>query len=138
MSAGAHVAVHAAAEQRRKQREEEENMTRYTNQELEGSWEFKIIRSATGAFGKPQTLAQVLEQERMGDWELMKKFDNNRIRLRRPASARAQDHTRPRGYDPYRTSFGISEGALGLWVVLGIFAAVGLGLLMIWLAGGFS
>jgi hypothetical protein len=68
----------------------------------------------------------------------MEKFDDNRVRLKRPASARAQDPSRPPGYDPYRTRYGISEGALGLWVVIGIFAAIGLIMMFIWLAGGFN
>lgn len=135
---GAHVAAHVAAEQRRKQREEEESMTRYTREELDGKWEFKIIRSVTGAFGKPHVLAQALEQEQLGGWELVEKFDDNRVRLRRPASAREQDPMRPPGYDPYRTTYGMSEGGLAAWVILGILLAIGAVMLIIWLAGGFS
>lgn len=110
-------------------------MTRYANQDLEGGWEFKIIRSATGAFGKTRVLAQALEEERLGDWELVEKFDDNRVRLKRPTSARGQDNTRPRGYDPYRTKYGMSEGALGLTIVLVIFGLVGIGLGIAFLTG---
>ena len=42
----------AAAQKKRQQRQfaEEENMTQYTQEYLKGDWEFKIVRSESGAF----------------------------------------------------------------------------------------
>jgi hypothetical protein len=44
----------------------------------------------------------------------VEKFDNSRIRLKRPAAARQQDAQRT--FDPYRTRVGISEVGLGLFI----------------------
>lgn len=120
MSAGA-----VAAERRRKLHQEEEQMTTYRHDELDSGWEFKIMRSATAAFGDPQKLHATLQQEALGGWELLEKFDNERVRLRRPISARNKDMNLPRGYDPYRTQVGISEGALVVWVIVGLTLVVG-------------
>jgi len=43
-------------------------MTTYTPQDLSGEWEFKILRSTTGAFKKSQRLKEILEQERQAGW----------------------------------------------------------------------
>ena len=64
-------------------------MTPYQDQDLSGDWEFKILRSVTGAFGKPEKLKEALDQEAKAGWVLVEKFDNGRIRLKRPASARS-------------------------------------------------
>jgi hypothetical protein len=45
---------------------------------------------------------------------LLEKFDNGRIRLKRPASARASDPGL--GFDPYRSRVGMSEPALGMLI----------------------
>lgn len=113
------MAVHAAAEVKRKRRLEEEAMTPYSDRELEKGWEFKIMRSATGAFKNPQVLQSTAQLESLGGWELLEKFDDERLRFRRPIAARSNDINLPRGYDPYRTQVGISEGALVLYVLLG-------------------
>lgn len=125
----------AAAERRRKLRQEEELMTTYRRDELDGNWEFKIIRSATASFGDANMLQATLQQETVGGWELLEKFDNERVRLRRPMSARKDDMSLPRGYDPYRTQVGISEGALVLWVILGFTLVIG-GVMWVLLANG--
>lgn len=44
------------------------------------------------------------------------------MRFRRPVGARRQDASRPQGYDPYRTTYGISEAGIALWVVGAILA----------------
>jgi hypothetical protein len=97
-------------------------MTSY--RELE-DWEFKIMRSAIGAFKDPRVFQSTVQQESLGGWELMEKFDDERVRFRRPVSARNNDATLPRGYDPYRTQVGISEGALVLYIIFGILLVVG-------------
>jgi hypothetical protein len=98
----------AAAAQRRRE-EEEEHMAPYTPHDLAENWEFKILRSATGAF-KDRYLAE----EAQAGWTLVEKFDNSRIRLKRPAAARQQDSQCT--FDPYRTRVGISEVGLGLLI----------------------
>ena len=125
ISAGAAAAAAAAAERQR--RIEEEEMTTYTPQELSGEREFKILRSVTGAFKNSQRLKEILEQERQAGWELVEKFDNKRIRLKRPASARNEDDSR--SVDPYRTYVGPSENQFGfiiLGVVVGVIATIAL------------
>ncbi|MCW5875314.1 MAG: hypothetical protein KIS85_00400 [Anaerolineales bacterium] len=109
----------AAAQAARTRQQEEEDMTRYDPQDL-SQWEFKILRSHTNQFRNPQALQRAITEERQGDWELLEKFDESRVRFRRPISARQQDASRPQGYDPYRTTYGISETNMVLWVVGGI------------------
>ena|SRR5438552_6239814 len=126
ISAGAAGAAAAAAAERQRRIEEEE-MTTYTPHDLSGEWEFKILRSVTGAFKSSQRLKEILEQERQAGWELVEKFDNRRIRLKRPASARNEDDSR--SVDPYRTYVGPSENQFGLiilGVVFGVIATIGL------------
>jgi len=99
-------------------------LTEYTPQELASGWEFKIVRSATGAFKRREFLNQVLEEEKRSAWVLVEKFDNSRIRLKRPIAARANDGTS--GFDAYRSHVGISEVALGLSIGVSILVGVAL------------
>ncbi len=99
-------------------------MTRYNRSELEQDWEFKIVRSATGAFKKPEVLQAVIQQEAMAGWRMVEKFDDSRVRFKRPAAAARDDINLPTGIDPYRTSYGISEGALGATIGLSILGVV--------------
>lgn len=93
-------------------------MTGYTPEELASGSEFKILRSATAAFRRPEFLKQVLEEEASAGWTLVEKFDNSRIRLKRPASARASGGSAQ--FDPYRSYVGMSETALGIRIVAAI------------------
>ena len=93
-------------------------MASYTPEELAAGWEFKIVRSATGAFQRTEFLQQILEEEKRAGWILVEKFDDSRIRFKRPAAARAGDGTSE--VDAYRTHVGISELALGLRVVVAV------------------
>ena len=107
-------------------------MTGYTQTDLIQGWEFKILRSATGAFGKPDRLRQALEEEARAGWVLVEKFDNRRVRLKRPSSARAGDVAL--AFDAYRTSYGMSEitsGFIFVGIVLGLVALL---LLIIFIA----
>jgi hypothetical protein len=115
---GGGVAAAAAAAKRRRQQREEEEMTGYTPEELASGSEFKILRSATAAFRRPEFLRRVLEEEQSAGWTLVEKFDNSRIRLKRPESARADGGSAR--FDPYRSYVGISETALGLRIVAAI------------------
>ena len=123
---GSHVAIHAAVERRRKQQEEEERMTRYNPEEIGGEWEFKIVRSVTEQFKKPEVFRQMVEEEGLAGWQLLEKLDNGRVRFKRPVSARKRDAMLPTGMDPYRTQWGVSEGALGLSIAVAVMLAVGI------------
>lgn len=69
-------AAHAAAVAEQQRRHEEEELTSYRSQDLQG-WEFKILRSATGAFRDPAKLQQALAEEATFGWELVEKFDDS-------------------------------------------------------------
>jgi len=120
---GAHIAAHAAA-QRRKKQQEEERMASYNLNDL-NEWEFKIVRSTLNQFGKPDVFRQMVEEESLSGWQLLEKLDDGRVRFKRPVSARKRDAMLPPGIDPYRTQYGMSEGALGITIVLVIFFVTG-------------
>lgn len=120
MSAGAAGAAAAAAAARRREQEEEE-MAGYSAAELEG-WEFKFVRSATSAFRRPEFLRRILEEEKRAGWELVEKFDNGRIRLKRRVSARSGDAGA--SVDPYRSHVGISELRMGLTIAGSVIGAI--------------
>ena len=103
---GSFVAIHAAQEQQRQDRLEEEEMTRYTTDELDNHWEFKIVRSQSGAFRKPEIFQRLLQEESIAGWELVEKLDDRRVRFKRTRDARRRDATLPPGIDPYRSHFG--------------------------------
>jgi hypothetical protein len=123
MTGGA-AAAGAAAARRRREQQEEEDMTGYTPQELAEGWEFKIVRSSTGAFRTPAFLRAVLDEEQRAGWTFLEKFDNGRIRLKRPASARANDSAL--GSDAYRTHVGMSELKLTLCILAAVFGGLAL------------
>ena len=123
------AAAAAAAAARRRREEEEEHMTPYTPRDLAEDWEFKILRSATGAFKDPAVMQRYLAEEAQAGWTLVEKFDNSRIRLKRPAAARQQDAQCT--FDPYRTRVGISGVGLGLLIAGGSILGVAALLLVI-------
>lgn len=96
------AAATAAAAAARKRRLEEEKMTPYKKEDLDGGWEFKILRSSMEAFKKPEQLQHILEDEARAGWTLVEKFDDARIRLKRPEDAKERDPSLD--FDPYRTS----------------------------------
>src|SRR5512146_1662287 len=108
----------AAAAQRRKMQEEEE-MTAYSPEDMQ-KYEFKIVRSSWGIFGNPQKFSQLLQEEARAGWELVEKFDNQRVRFKRPLSYRDRDSLLPAGVDPYRTHYGISSLMVAILLVGGI------------------
>jgi hypothetical protein len=116
-AAGAAAAAAAAAEMLR---QEEEEMTEYSERDLREGWEFKILRANTAAFKNPQVLKQACEEEAQAGWILFEKFDDQRLRFKRPASAKDKDSYLP--FDAYRTQFGMSKGAF-----TGIIVAVTVG-----------
>lgn len=107
------------------QRTEEEDLTPYSDEELMTDYEFKILRSAVGAFAKPEHFERAITEEARAGWEMVEKFDNGRIRFKRPRSAREQDTgLRASGVDPYRTSFRGGEGAT-VMIVIVVVASIG-------------
>jgi hypothetical protein len=85
---------------------EEERMATYTREDLEEDWEFKIVRATSPAFRKPEELQKLLREEALAGWTMVEKFDDSRVRFKRPRSAREQDPYLPPGVDPYRTQYG--------------------------------
>jgi len=99
-----------------------EEMTAYTQED----WEFKIVRSDSGVFRKPEVLERLIEEEAQAGWVLLEKFDDNRVRFKRPRSARTRDGFLPDGVDPYRTQYGVPTAQYTM-----IATMVGLLLLMV-------
>lgn len=132
---GAHMAIHVR-QQRIEEHKEEEMMTPYSRQDLHEGWEFKIVRSATGAFKNPQTLQSMLEQEALVGWELVEKFDGNRVRLKRQTHTRRRDAALPTGLDPYRTRYGISEARLAVYIMAGVSLIASFVVLAVYLLNG--
>jgi hypothetical protein len=121
----------AAARHRREQNHEEGEMTRYSTDELNADWEFKIVRSLTPVFNKPGKLQALVEEEARAGWVMLEKLDDQRIRFKRARSERAQDAYLPPDIDPYRTNYGVSMGTqvgVGL-AILGILLALVIGLI---------
>ena len=123
----------AAAAAQRAIEEEEENMTAYSREELADDWEFKIVRANTGVFGKPAEFNKLIEEEARAGWQLVEKFDNSRVRFKRPRAARQRDAQLPEDVDPYRTRYGMSEGAFAVLILAVVFGGLGLLLAVIFL-----
>lgn len=98
------VGAVAAASVQRSKEEEEERLIRYSDADLDDGWEFKILR---GRFNDPTRLSQALAEEQKAGWILVEKFDEYRVRLKRPTSAKSMDAFTE--FDPYRTYIGMSQ-----------------------------
>ncbi len=114
MTGGAAVAAAAAQQRRLREQAEEEEMVHYGAEDLANDWEFKIVRANTTAFRNPPALNQLLQQEALAGWTMVEKFDDSRVRFKRPRQARLRDSTLPPGLDPYRTHYGMSPVTFGL------------------------
>lgn len=123
-AAAAAAAVTAAY--KRKLDQEEERLTPYTKEDLTEGWEFKIVRSNTSISG--ERFSRLCEEESQNGWELVEKFDNNRVRFKRSIANRANDHLA--SIDPYRTRVGLSEGAL-VGIVLGVALAIAVAFILL-------
>ena len=126
---GAWIAA-AAAQKRRQQLHAEEEMTTYTQDDLTNDWEFKIVRSGSGAFRNPKVLDKLIEEEAQAGWVILEKLDDSRVRFKRPRSARAKDAYLPEGVDAYRTHYGVPTARYAVLVgvlmaLLAMGAAVG-------------
>jgi len=129
---GAATAI-AAAAARKRMLEEEEKMTGYKADDLNG-WEFKIIRANTRKFKNPLVLRQVCEEEARAGWEMVEKFDDYRVRFKRRTDKRANDQFL--NIDPYRTQFGITEGSMAAIIIGAILVAVGIAVVVILMVRG--
>jgi len=89
---------------RQREEHEEEALTAYRRAELSENWEFKILRSVSGAFGKSEVLRRALEDEGLSGWVLVEKFDDFRLRFKRLRNG-TDDGLNP-NIDPYRTFYG--------------------------------
>lgn len=118
MSSAAGGAAAEAADRLRRQ--EEEELTSYSPRDLAEDWEFKILRSNFSAFRNAETLRAILDQEKRGGWVLVEKFDNHRIRLKRPSGTKVVEEDLAHPYDPYRTEVGTSSGAI-IALICGVF-----------------
>ena len=115
------TAAVAAAEAAQRLLQEEEEMTQYSDSDLSGDWEFKIVRATTGVFRKPDEFSKLLEEEAKFGWILLEKLDDSRVRFKRHIRDRARDRRRASDQDPYRSIYGRSPARqIGL-VMLGIF-----------------
>jgi hypothetical protein len=103
---------------------------RYGGSDLEG-WEFKIVRSNTKRFRKPEAVRELCAEEAKAGWEMLEKFDDGRIRFKRRVEKRSGD--RHLAIDPYRTLVGPGEVQLAM-SILGVMALAGLAAgLLAWL-----
>lgn len=100
--------------------EEEEEMTTYRETEASDGLEFKILRANLAEFRDPLVLKKVCEEEARAGWVLLEKFDDRRLRFKRPVSAKLGDAGLP--FDPYRTRYGMSENQFAGRLVAIIFA----------------
>ena len=136
---GAIAATAAAAKKRRQMLQaEEEDMAQYTQDDLNGDWEFKIVRSDTAAFRKREVLDKLIEEEAQAGWVMVEKFDDTRVRFKRPRSARARDPFLPDGVDPYRTQYGtfVTRQVLSAGVMIALVLTLGLAVSGLFLARG--
>lgn len=106
---------------------EEESMSAQPDAEPEPEpeFEFKFLRSSLGAFRKPEKLREALAMEATAGWQLVEKFDDQRLRLRRPVACRAMDASL--GHDPYRSRVAGDAAALARFLFLRIAAGLFLG-----------
>jgi len=129
---GAVIAAAAAGKRRQELLAEEEDVTSYTPDDLKNDWEFKIVRSNTSAFRKPEVLEKLGEEEAQAGWVMLEKLDDSRIRFKRPRSARAKDAYLPAGVDPYRTQYGSLSARYTAVLMFGLalLLALGFGLML--------
>ena len=100
-------------------------MTDYRPSDLDG-WEFKIVRSAGKING--EKFERLLVEEAEHGWELVEKFDDYRVRFKRRIENR--NAYRTGDTDPYRTTYGMTEGRLALIIILISLGLVGVIMLL--------
>jgi hypothetical protein len=120
---GGLAAQQAAAERERaRRREEEEVMTGYSSDDLNGDWQFKIVK---GTFKTQKQIENVQQEQAEFGWVLVEIFDHSRIRFKRRCSEAAQDAYREG--NPYLT---VSKASgPGCSTTVALLLAVSLGVL---------
>jgi len=109
---------------KRREEVEEENLTRYesnTSSDQPKGWEFKILRTSSGGFRSRRVLSKVCAEESQAGWILLEKLDDQRLRLRRPVTARDRDGQCQ--IDPYRTRYGLAE-SVETWATIIVLLAI--------------
>ena len=109
-------------------------MARYTQDDLNNDWEFKIVRSESGAFRKSEVLKKLIEEEARAGWVMLEKFDDRRIRFKRSRRARTRDALLPPGVDAYRTRYGSPTAQYAVLATMGL-VALGVGVVAFLMAG---
>jgi hypothetical protein len=94
------IAAAAKKREREQEREELAMIKRLAEEDGEGRYEYKILRSYSNTFRSPTRRQQILNEEARAGWEMVAKLDNARLVMRRPRSA---GDSPARGIDPYRT-----------------------------------
>ena len=117
------VILVALVNHQKQQQEEEEEVTPHTA-DPSTQFEYKIVRSGTGAFKTPATFRAMLEEEARAGWEMFEKLDHCRVRLRRSTAWRDRDGELAQ--DPYRTRYGAGEGKAVLIILLCVLVGIGL------------
>ena len=108
-------------------------MTRYATEDLDG-WEFKIVRASSRKFRNPELLRQIRDEEAKAGWEMLEKFDDQRIRFKRRVDQRSMDaHLHG---DPYRTWVGMPANVKEWTIVATVFITGILIALILFLAYG--
>jgi hypothetical protein len=106
----------AVEKERARRREEEEIMTGYRPGDLEGDWQFKIVK---GTFKTQKQIDAVIQEQAEFGWVLVEVFDHSRIRFKRPAAEIEKDAYREG--NPYATSSKASgPGCATTMVLLGL------------------
>ena len=123
---------------RRKETEEnslkEKDMVERTKSALGNDWEFKIVRADRGAFRKPEVLEKLIEEEAQSGWVMLEKFDDSRVRFKRPRRAHARDAYLD-DVEPYRTQYGAPSARYAMVAVsIGLLLLVMFGLVAFFLA----
>lgn len=117
-SAGAAAAIAVAAAKRKaRHRKEEEIMTKYSSEDLDG-WEFKIVRASTRRFKNREQVKQLCDEEAKAGWEMVEKFDDYRIRFKRRVEHRSRDQYLD--IDPYRSEIGTTQAGIVVAVLIAI------------------
>lgn len=71
-------------------------------------WEFKIVRANRAIFHNPQVFQHLCDEEAQAGWVLVEKFDDQRVRFKRPIAFREMIQSESLPFDPYRTQYGPS------------------------------
>jgi hypothetical protein len=113
---------HAAAEREKvRRREEEEIMTGYRPEELNGNWQFKIVK---GTFKTAAQVDAVVQEQAEYGWTLVEIFDQSRIRFKRSAAEAAKDSYREG--NPFGTiSKASGPGCASMMILLAVVAGAG-------------